>query len=90
MAYAGDMQDIITESERMFIEILTQHEVTTSAYDGPLRAVDGRMDWVSGDTRRFVDDLRNRELLQLVPIMYYGSVYDPKSYWRKGRRFSER
>lgn len=78
------MQETMTETERKVIDILVKHETTGDGYAAPIHAVDRAMGWATAITMKFVRDLMDRKLIQLVPIVRDGPIYDPKSYWKEG------
>jgi hypothetical protein len=78
------MQQTMTETERKVIEILTKHEVTSDAYRTPIHAVDRAMGWATADTLKFVREMMDRNLVQMVPLVRDGPVWNPKSYWKEG------
>jgi hypothetical protein len=78
------MQQTTSETERKVIDILVNHERTPSGYTAPIHAVDRAMGWATADTMKFVRDLVDRKLIQLVGIARDGPTYNPKSsYWKE-------
>lgn len=78
------MQETIGETERKVIDILTKHPVTDDAYLAPIQAVDRAMGWATLDSTKFVNDLRKRGLIHLVPIGAEGPRFTPKFCWKEG------
>ena len=81
--YDVGMQQAMSATERRVIDILVNHEPTSTGYAAPIHAVDRGMGWATADTMKFVRDLMDRKLIQLVLMARDGPIYDPKSYWKE-------
>ena len=71
------MQHPITETEQTVIDILTQHPVDGDANVAPVYAVDRALGWSTAETRKFIDGLIERRLIQYVAVVRDGPIYDP-------------
>ena len=79
------MTQVTTETEKRVIEILTQYPISPDAYTEPIYAVDRAMGWATADTRKFVSDLVDRDLIRATPIARDGAIYNPRWNWISGK-----
>jgi hypothetical protein len=67
------------------MDILVACGDTHDGWPDPIHVVDEIMGWASGDTRKFVQGLRDRSIVELVPGARDGRISDPKACWKRGK-----
>jgi hypothetical protein len=73
----------MTETEKKVVDILVDSGVAADERKG-VHAVGSAMpQWSTEDTRKFINDLRIRGLVNWYPIASDRMEYDPKGKWQK-------
>ena len=77
------MIETITETERKVINILIAYGDAPDAYTEPLCAVDRAMGWTAVQTKEFVQNLVNRNLIRPDTSGRLGVSYRPRWHWEE-------
>ncbi len=74
---------MLTDEERLVVDILVGCGTVANLDDDPIHAVDQKMRWNSANTRTFVANLVSRKIIKPVYIARDGPNYNPGSYWEE-------
>ncbi|MGD1094854.1 MAG: hypothetical protein ABSB35_23030 [Bryobacteraceae bacterium] len=77
------MIETITETERKVINILVAYGDAPDAYTEPLCAVDRAMGWAPMQTKAFIQNLVNRNLIRADTSGRLGVSYRPRWHWEE-------
>jgi hypothetical protein len=76
------MTETITETERKVINILVAYGDAPNAYTEPLSAVERAMGWAAAETKAFVQNLINRNLIR-ADTRELGTSFRSRWHWEE-------